>query len=163
MIYQKDTKQYMDFLITLKKDFKLRESPNFIEIVKPNGQKIVSNKNKKFSITKKTYLKGIEKEGFKPIRLSTLSCLGKDKMYKVYKNGEHKNNELHKGDTELQNFYLDIRYATYGVLKGISEELGSDFCCWKTDCIYFYDTKKNRKLVKKRIEEFGLHCKTEAL
>ena len=226
MIYQKDTKQYMDFLITLKKDFKLRESPNFIEIVKPNGQKIVSNKNKKFSkglylfnmvkkdidnyidengfitpcdelpvnfcnddfdrdvrkvigydinnaywhvafikeyITKKTYLKGIEKEGFKPIRLSTLSCLGKDKMYKVYKNGEHKNNELHKGDTELQNFYLDIRYSTYGVLKGISEELGSDFCCWKTDCIYFYDTKKNRKLVKKRIEEFGLHCKTEAL
>ena len=30
----------------------------------------------------------------KAVRLSALSCLGKDKMYKVYENGEHKHNEL---------------------------------------------------------------------
>jgi len=226
MIYQKDTAEYLDFIITLKKDFKIRESSNFIEIIQNNGQKVVSNKNKKFSkglylfnmvkkdignyikeegfitpfdelpvnfcnddfnrdvkkvigydinnaywsvahlkgyISDNTYLKGLDKEGLKPVRLSALSCLGKDKMYKVYENGEHKHNELNKGDKELRNFYLDIRYSTYGVLNEIAEELGEDFCCWKTDCIYFYDTKKNRKLVKKRIEEFGLQCKTENL
>ena len=49
MIYQKNPSHYIDFLVNLKKDFKVRESPNFIEIVKSNGQKIISNKNKKFS------------------------------------------------------------------------------------------------------------------
>ena len=226
MIYQKDTSEYLDFIITLKKDFKIRESSNFVEIISSNGQKVISNKNKKFSkglylfnmvkkyirnfiddegfitpfdelpvnfcnddfdkdtkniigydinnaywsvaylkgyISENTYKKGIEKEGLKAVRLSALSCLGKDKMYKVYENGEHKHNELTKGDKELRNFYLDIRYSTYGVLNDIAIELGTDFCCWKTDCIFFYDTKENRELVKNRIEQYGLECKTEML
>lgn len=226
MIYQKNPSHYIDFLVNLKKDFKVRESPNFIEIVKSNGQKIISNKNKKFSkglflfkmvkgdildyidengfitpfdelpvnfcnenfnkdtkkvigydidnaywsvaylkgyISENTYFKGLDKKGLKPVRLSALSSLGKDKLYKVFQNGKHLSNELNKGDMELQNFYLDIRYSTYGVLNEIAEELGEDFCCWKTDCIYFYDTPENRELVKTKIEEFGLKCKTETL
>ena len=46
MIYQKDTSEYLDFIITLKKDFKIRESSNFVEIISSNGQKVISNKIK---------------------------------------------------------------------------------------------------------------------
>ena len=114
-------------------------------------------------ISENTYTKGLEKKDLKPIRLSALSTLGKGKTYKVYKEGEYECDEIVKGNKELENFYLDIRYTTYGVLLEIANELGDDFYCWKTDCIFFTDTKENIELVRNRLDEFGLTSKIELL
>ncbi len=112
-------------------------------------------------ITENTYEKGLEKEGLKSIRLSSLSSLGKSRVYNVYENGEHKNDEKVKTNESLQNVYLDIRYSTYGVMREVARELGEDFCSWKTDCVFFHDTKENREKVKQIIESYGLECKIE--
>ena len=60
-----------------------------------------------------------------------------------------------------KEIYKDIRFSTYGVMNEIAEELGNDFCCWKTDCIFFTDTDENREKVKGIIEEYQLTCKIE--
>jgi hypothetical protein len=112
-------------------------------------------------ITENTYEKGLEKEGLKSIRLSSLSSLGKSRVYNVYENGEHKNDEKVKTNESLQNVYLDIRYSTYGVMREVARELDEDFCSWKTDCVFFHDTKENREKVKQIIESYGLECKIE--
>jgi len=112
-------------------------------------------------ITEKTYLKGLEQKDYKPLRLSALSSLGKDRVYKVYKEGEHKHNEIKKGNNELQNVYLDIRFSTYGVMREIADMLGNDFKAWKTDCIVFNDTPENRNLVTSSMESYGLEWKIE--
>ena len=112
-------------------------------------------------ITQTTYEKGLEKEGLKSIRLASLSSLGKSRVYNVYENGEHKNDEKVKTDDSLQNVYLDIRYSTYGVMREIARELGDDFCSWKTDCVFFHDTFQNREKVREIIESYGLECKIE--
>ena len=33
------------------------------------------------------------------------------------------------------------------MMNNVAAKLGPDFDCWKTDCIYFHDSEKNRKLV----------------
>jgi hypothetical protein len=112
-------------------------------------------------ISQNTYEKGLEKDDLKRIRLASLSSLGKSRMYNVYINGEHQFDEEQAKNQSLQNVYLDIRYSTYGVMQEIAYELGDDFCCWKTDCIFFHDTEKNREKVKSMIEDYGLECKLE--
>ena len=112
-------------------------------------------------ISENTYKKGIEKEGLKAIRLSSLSCLGRKRMYEVYEKGVHTHDEAIRGDLRLQNIYLDIRYSTYGVMLEIAKELNEDFCCWKTDCIFFHDTDENVEKAENIIESYGLECKIE--
>jgi hypothetical protein len=112
-------------------------------------------------ISEHTYEKGLEKEGLKSIRLASLSSLGKSRIYNVYENGEHKVDEKIKTNDSLQNVYLDIRYSTYGVMREVARELGDDFCSWKTDCVFFHDTKENRAKVREIIESYGLECKIE--
>tara|TARA_B110000858_G_C17686921_1_gene419422 strand:- start:250 stop:930 length:681 start_codon:yes stop_codon:yes gene_type:complete len=225
MKVKENHKEYLDHLIRLKKDFKIRESVNYAEIVRSDGEKIVSTKNNQFVkglylfamvkrdieryiaengyitpsdelpvnyvsdifnlenkvvgidmdnaywtiaylkgyISENTYNKGLEKKEFKPIRLSALSTLGKGKTYKVYKDGKYEFDEIAKANKELENFYLDIRYSTYGVLLEIANELGDDFHSWKTDCIFFKDNKENINLVRKRLDEFGIESKIELL
>lgn len=225
MKVKENHKEYLDHLIRLKKDFKIRESVNYAEIVRSDGEKIVSTKNNQFVkglylfamvkrdieryiaengyitpsdelpvnytsdifddnnkvvgmdmdnaywtiaylkgyISENTYNKGLEKKEFKPIRLSALSTLGKGKTYKVFKDGKYEFDEIAKANKELENFYLDIRYSTYGVLLEIANELGDDFHSWKTDCIFFKDTKENIDLVRKRFDEFGIQSKVELL
>ena len=114
-------------------------------------------------INENTYKKGLENKEFKPIRLSALSTLGKGKTYKVYKGGIYTNDEISNADKELENFYLDIRFSTYGVLLEIANELKDDFYCWKTDAIFFIDTKENKELVRKRLLDYGLESKVELL
>ena len=218
------TKSFLENYIYLKKSFKVRSSPNIIEIVTSTGQKIYEHKNNRFKeglylfgmvkrdvlnyiaengsiepymelpvnysnknfdysnnligldidnaywsvaklkgyITKKTYDKGLEqKDGMKSIRLSCLSTLGKSRVYNVYEDGVYVGDEKVKEDTDLQNIYNDVRYSTYGVMLEISELLGEDFCSWKTDCIFFKDTIKNRDKAKMIIESYGLNCKIE--
>lgn len=113
-------------------------------------------------ITESTYLKGLEdKQGMKSIRLSSLSSLGKSRIYNVYENGEHIADQEMRSNDALQDVYNDIRYSTYGVMLEVAEELGEDFCSWKTDCVFFTDTQANRKKVKEIIESYGLECKIE--
>jgi hypothetical protein len=112
-------------------------------------------------ISKKTYLKGIEKENIKQIRLSSLSSLGKSRTYKVYDNGVYSHDEELRGDQSLQNVYLDIRYSCYGVMRDIAKELKEDFCCWKTDCVFFNDTEHNKLIATQIIESYGLDWKLE--
>jgi hypothetical protein len=113
-------------------------------------------------ISKKTYDKGLEqKDGMKSIRLSCLSTLGKSRVYNVYEDGIYVGDENVKEDKELQDIYNDVRFSTYGVMLEISELLGEDFCCWKTDCIFFKDTIENRDKAKMIIESYGLNCKIE--
>jgi hypothetical protein len=220
----KNSDAFIDNFISLRKTFKVRKSPNIIEIITSTGQKIYQNRNERFKeglylfnmvrrdvdsyinangeitpyeelpvnyantkfdyskkivgvdinnaywtvaylkgyITKKTYEKGLEqKDGMKSIRLSCLSTLGKSKLYSVYQEGEYIGEEQVKTDQNLQDIYKDIRYSTYGVMYEISEVLGKDFCCWRTDCIFFYDTPQNKKLVIDMIEDYGLTCKID--
>lgn len=112
-------------------------------------------------LSKKTYLKGIEKDNLKSIRLSCLSSLGKKRIYQCYEKGEYVYDEEIKGDELLENIYKDIRFSTYGVMLEIAQELGNDFCCWKTDCIFFADNEINNNIAKEIIESYGLECKVE--
>jgi hypothetical protein len=205
-----------------KRNFKIRQSKNYSEIITDTGKKIMSNNSKfqrglflfmmvrrdveryiketgyiephqalpvnhhnnhynqdqktigidinnaywsvaclKGYIRNKTYLKGLESKEFKPIRLSALSSLGKPRVYKVYEDGEHTKNEVVGGDKNIENFYLDIRYTTYAIMQEVATALGNDFFCWKTDCIFFKDTKENRLLVQTLLEEYGLDHKIE--
>ncbi len=215
--------EYISTYKSLKRDFKLRSSNNYVEFVTANGNKLFYNKSNKFSkglylfnlvkrdvfnyleecgevepyeelpvnhhnpeydlktktigidinnaywsvaylkgyISENTYLKGISKKEFKPIRLSALSTLGKGKVYRVYKDGKYSHDEVHHLDERLQDIYDDIRYTTFGVMRECAELLQDDFCCWKTDCIFFKDTKENRKKVTDLLENFGLECKVE--
>jgi hypothetical protein len=226
MIIKENCETYLKHLTRLKKDFRYRESINYTEIVKSNGQKVISTKNNQFAkglylfsmvkrdieryikengyiipfqklpvnfknsdfsknidkvvgididnaywtmawlkgyISENTYKKGLEKKEFKPIRLSALSTLGKGKTYKVFEAGKYIKDEVVKKDIELENFYLDIRYSTYGVLSEVANDLGEDFYCWKTDCIYFFETKQNKELVRNALESYGFDCKIELL
>lgn len=113
-------------------------------------------------ISHKTYSKGLEKKKeYKATRLSALSSLGKDKFYKVYEDGVHKANEIVEGDKRKQDIYYDIRYTTYSIMQEIANALGNDFYSWKTDCIFFHDTKENRDIVKTMLTEYNLNCKVE--
>lgn len=219
-----NTKSFLKNYIYLKKSFKVRSSPNIIEIITSSGQKIYEYKNDRFKdglylfgmvkrdvlkfiaenglivpymelpvnyanknfdysnkligldidnaywsvaklkgyISQKTYDKGLEqKDGMKSVRLSCLSILGKSRVYNVYENGIYIGDEQVNGDLDLQNIYKDIRFSTYGVMLEISELLGNDFCCWKTDCIFFKDTIDNRDKATMIIESYGLNCKIE--
>lgn len=220
----KNSEPMIQTYITLQKSFKVRKSPNIIEIITSTGQKLYHHRNERFKeglylfnmvkkdverfldengliepyyelpvnfsnttydysnniigmdinnaywsvahlkgyISKKTYDKGLEqKDGMKSIRLSCLSTLGKSRMYSVYENGEYVGEEEVNDDEDLRTIYDDIRYSTYGVMNEIAEELGDDFCCWKTDCIFFTDTEENRQIARDIIESYGLSCKIE--
>jgi len=207
----------------LKRSFKIRESVNYAELITEHNQKIVYNKNGKFSdglylfsmvirdvkkyiedngavkpmgelpvnyknvnykeksaigididnaywsiaclrgyISHNTYIKGLEKgKEYKSTRLSALSSMGKDKFYKVYKDGTHTHNEIIEGDKRMQDVYYDIRFTTYNIMQELGDALGNDFYAWKTDCVFFTDTKENRKLVKTMLSDYGLTCKIE--
>ncbi len=113
-------------------------------------------------ISHKTYIKGLEKrKEYKSTRLSALSSLGKDKFYKVFEDGEYKHNEIVEGDKRMQDIYFDIRFTTYNIMHEVADALGNDFYSWKTDCIFFKDTKENRELVKTMLTDYGLSCKVE--
>ena len=44
-------------------------------------------------------------------------------------------------------------------MSQIKKKLGRDFLCYKTDCIYYIDTKDNRAIVKQFFEEKDLFMK----
>jgi len=99
-------------------------------------------------ITDLTYMKGLD-DKFKSVRLAALSTLGADKKYKIIRNGLITNDyKIIEGDKALQQIYKLIRYTCYRYMNQVKRILGKDFLCYKTDAIYYIDTKENRKKVK---------------
>lgn len=104
-------------------------------------------------IRKKTYEYGMPDKA-KALRLATLSTLGREKSYEKYVNGEFVGTIVGKEKNEqLQFIYKDIRYSCYYMMYELSQMLGDDFDCWRTDCIYYRDTPENRTLVHNYFEE----------
>lgn len=104
-------------------------------------------------ISKKTYERGLDDRA-KALRLATLSVLGREKSYEKYVDGVYSENIVGKEKNEqLQMIYLDIRYSCYYMMYELSQLLGDEFDCWRTDCIYYRDTPENRKIVNGYFEE----------
>lgn len=104
-------------------------------------------------ISKRTYEFGLNDKA-KALRLATLSVLGREKKYDKFIGGKFIESVVLKEKNEsLQNIYKDIRYSCYYMMYELSQMLGNDFDCWRTDCIYYRDTPKNRKIVQDYFEE----------
>ncbi len=124
-------------------------------------------------ITEKTFERGLEhvkveyngevKKGdlLKAQRLSALSVLGKSKTYYKITNGEKTKEKVTVGGHEgLDKTYRLIRHTCYFHMNAVMELLGMDeFCCWKTDAIFFHDTPKNRKIVMQYFDSVNLEYK----
>ena len=110
-------------------------------------------------ISEKTYIKGLPDE-FKSVRLSALSTMGAPKKYQIIKKGVVTNKFLEvKGDPLLQEAYILIRYTCFKYMNKVKRMLGKDFLCYKTDCIYYVDSKDNRKKVNEFFEKNELMVK----
>jgi hypothetical protein len=104
-------------------------------------------------ISKKTYNYGLD-ETAKPLRLATLSVLGREKVFEVWEKGEYVESVIHKPkDEQLRMVYADIRYSCFYMMYELSKLLGKDFFCWKTDCIYYRNTPKNIKNVQRYFDD----------
>ena len=104
-------------------------------------------------ISKNTYMKGLD-DDFKTVRLSALSTLGKGKDYNVIKDGVVTEEVVKIGYNEqMDNLYKAIRYTCFKYMQTIKDMLGDDFICYRTDCVYYVDTKENRKLVRDYFNE----------
>ena len=110
-------------------------------------------------ITDMTYMKGLD-DKFKSVRLAALSTLGADKKYRIIRNGLITNDyKIIEGDKDLQQIYKVIRYTCYKYMNEVKRLLGKDFLCYKTDAIYYMDTKENRKKVKDFFKQKNLLMK----
>lgn len=106
-----------------------------------------------------TYMKGLD-DKFKSVRLAALSTLGADKKYRIIRNGLITNDvKVIEGDKELQQIYKQIRYTCYKYMNQVKRILGKDFLCYKTDAIYYMDTKENRKKVREFFKQKNLLMK----
>lgn len=98
-------------------------------------------------ITKDTYNKGLDND-LKQVRLATLSTLGAGKKYYVIRDGELTNDEVCIGaDEKLADVYRLIRYTCYQYMNQLKRKLATSFVAYRTDCIYYVDSKENRKMV----------------
>jgi hypothetical protein len=110
-------------------------------------------------ISENTYIKGLN-DSFKSVRLAALSTLGAKKKYQKIIDGELQDEFfVEDGDDDLQNVYKLIRYTCYRYMNQVKKLLGDDFLAYKTDCIYYIDTKKNRQIVQDFFDKKGLLMK----
>jgi hypothetical protein len=104
-------------------------------------------------ISKKTYNYGLD-DTAKPLRLATLSVLGREKVFEKWEKGEYVESiTIKPKDEQLRMVYADIRYSCFYMMYELSKLLGKDFFCWKTDCIYYRNTPENIKIVQDYFDE----------
>lgn len=104
-------------------------------------------------ISKKTYEYGLD-DSAKALRLATISVLGREKRYLEYKDGEFVGEVIRQEkNEELNAIFTDVRHSCFYMMWELSQILGDDFFCWKTDCIYYRDSEWNRKIVHDYLEE----------
>ena len=110
-------------------------------------------------ISENTYQRGIP-DKFKEVRLAALSTLGGKKKYNKITEGVITEDLLViEGDEDLRKVYTLIRYTCYKYMTQVKKMLGKDFVCYKTDCIYYIDSERNRKLVVDFFKEKDLLMK----
>lgn len=98
-------------------------------------------------ITEKTYLAGLPKK-CKRLRLATLSILGREKKFEEYENGEKVREVVYKEkDVELRRMFEFIMHTCWNYGKDLKKLLGNEIYSWNVDCVYYRDTKENRKIV----------------
>lgn len=112
-------------------------------------------------ISQKTYEKGLKEDLPKCIKLATLSTLGRPKVYEVFIKGKYDHTEVTKANNDLITVYNDIRQSTYQIMQEVADNLGNDFFCWRTDCIYFKNTDLNCEKVIEIVEEHNIGWKYE--
>ena len=110
-------------------------------------------------IKEKTYIAGLDND-CKALRLATISTLGREKKFKNYNKGIlGKPFYLQNKDEKLQNVYKFIRLTCFTYMHEASKFLGNDFFAWKTDCLYYKNTKENIDKVQKFFDEKNLTYK----
>jgi len=110
-------------------------------------------------ISENTFDHGM-KGDHKTTRLAALASMGASKEYYVIKNGKITNNIVKvEGDAMLDACYRKIRYECYKMMQACKMMLGKEFYAYRTDCIYYHDTKANRKRVQEFFEDLGMECK----
>ena len=104
-------------------------------------------------ISKNTYMRGLD-DDFKIVRLSALSTLGKGKDYFVIRDGKVTNEVVKIGFNEdMDKLYKAIRFTCFKFMQNLKKMLKDDFVCYRTDCVYYVDTKENRKMVREYFKE----------
>jgi hypothetical protein len=102
----------------------------------------------------------ISSEPYKVVRLAALAILGRDLIYKEYKDGlPIHDKKVVSGSKLLKEFYKAIRYTCYEHMHKLSELLGDEFDAYRTDCIYYRNTPENIKLVHDYLNEHGFFYK----
>jgi hypothetical protein len=110
-------------------------------------------------ISNKTYIRGLEVKD-KSLRLAALANLSSQKEFYVMKNGQvTKETIVMKYDPILHKVYSNIRYTCYEHMMVCAEMLGDDFICYKTDCIYYKDSPKNREMVQTYFDSLSMNWK----
>jgi hypothetical protein len=99
-------------------------------------------------ISAKTYEKGLDNK-LKSVRLAALSTLGASKKYYRIKKGVITSDVVLVGGNEaLTKVYTLIRLTCFEYMYQVKRLLKKDFICYKTDCIYYIDSKENKKIVR---------------
>jgi hypothetical protein len=111
-------------------------------------------------ISKNTYDKASGEE-FKRTRLAALAILGRNIAYSKYSKGviEPKKTIFQFNQLEVHLVYKAIRFKCFEIMQRLAKMLGEDFEAYRTDCIYYRDTPKNRAKVHKFLEKKGFSYK----
>jgi len=110
-------------------------------------------------ISAKTYEKGLLIKD-KALRLASLANLSSAKQYFLIEGGKvTKKSITLRFESYLQKVYNNIRYECYQHMMTMANLLGDDFICYKTDCIYYKQTKKNVELVTTYLDSVGIDYK----
>jgi hypothetical protein len=104
-------------------------------------------------INEHLYNKVLEEVDNKHLKLAALANIAKKKKYKLIYDGQMTGEVFAAPYSQnLITLYNNIRYECYGHMHTLSEMLGSDFVEYKTDAIFYKDTKKNRLLVGRYLD-----------
>jgi len=110
-------------------------------------------------ITPKTYERALNPD-FKVVRLAALSTLGAGKEFRVIEGGKMTEKLVKVGEQpDLQKVYKLIRYTCYDYMQQCANLLGDEFIAYRTDAIYYRDSKENRALVSKFFKDNNLKYK----
>lgn len=95
-------------------------------------------------ISEKLFL-ACNKPSHKVVRLASLAVLGRVFTYEKYVGGVKSDSFIVESqDARLKTLYKSIRYKCYEMMGELAIMLGKDFEAYRTDCIYYRDTKENR-------------------
>jgi len=167
-LVKKDAKKYLSkhpikrpvpFLPSVHWNANLRKSKrNIVGIDLDNAYWQIARNMK--VISENTFNHGFRVIDNKMLTLSTLSSLGADKRYIVLKDGIKTNQvEIISGDEQLKRIYLKIRYNCFSYMQQAAALVGNDFVCYRTDCIYFFESKRNIKAISNFFADKGFDYK----